>query len=611
MKRIIDLKLQTKFLLAFIAIIFFTVLMISLVSFNISKTTLKDYSSKYSEYLMEQLSINLESTTKDMEDYIFVQFNNSALNKYLKVKESNEINGYFKKRSVDSFFYNLMNSKPYIKSVYIIDKYGYKYFKSKNEDNGEAEKNSNALDIDKVKKLWGQTNWRYGDNGTVYMERAIFDSEDTKYLGIIVVGIKSEYLKNLYQNIDKVVGGRIVILDKQNNIMVTGDDVTINIIKYIAAYSLYDKFKNGLLSFIYEGDEYISTIQLSPNKKWKVQSIITVKELNKSSNTLKFWIFVTCLAAFLCAMIMALLISKNITEGIRLLIKNIKKFAEGNFDTKINPKSHDEIGILTLEFNAMAEKIDNLINSVYNEKLLKKNAQYKALQFEYNALQAQINPHFLYNTLETINSMAKIRGQEEISEMIYLLGNIFRETISRKSNIVLLRDELQYIKYYLEIQKRTYRDKFEVEYDIDDELMDAHVPKFILQPVVENAIIHGIQEKVGIGIILINGYKSGQNIIIEVIDNGVGIGQQELSNLLRHSEVDKAENTDSSHTKIGVKSVDKRIKILFGETYGLRILSSLGTGTKVEIVMPMVNAGEIEIFKREEENYIETQSYSN
>lgn len=586
LEKFLNLRIRSKFLISYLLIILFTVLMISIVNFKISESTLKASTSRYSEYLMEQLGMNLESRTRDIEDFIFLQFNNSGLNKHMRARGSDDnIEGYQKRRSMDIFLYNLINSKQYIKYAAIIDIYNDRYYKKKDNIDLDFKELFKTLDTEEVKALWGKTLWKQKD-GLILMQRALYDSDNTEYLGIIAVGIDSSYFSRLYRNIDKVEGGRIVILDSKNNFIISEDSLSTGITNFLLESGLV-KETSMYSNFMYKGKEYIMTVWPSENGMWKILNIITLKELTKNSTILKFWILITCIVAFLIALLIAVLVSRNITENIRLLVKSVKEASEGNFKTKIQPKSYDEIGLLAEEFNNMNEKINRLINTVYHEQILKKNAEYKALQFEYNALQAQINPHFLYNTLDTISSIAKLKGVEEVSEMVCLLGNLFRDSIKKDSSIVCLSDEIQYIRNYLKLQKITYGEKIEVEYDIDDSITHAKIPKFILQPIVENAIVHGVEKKPGKGFIIINCFKNRyDNITIEVIDNGLGIEKDNLKKILDNS--DGVDCSEERHTKVGLKSVDKRIKILYGNSYGINISSELNRGTCVRVNLPFV-----------------------
>jgi two-component system sensor histidine kinase YesM len=237
----------------------------------------------------------------------------------------------------------------------------------------------------------------------------------------------------------------------------------------------------------------------------------------------------------------------------------------------------------------MAEKIGELINTIYKEKLLKQKAEYRTLQFEYKALQAQINPHFLYNTLESIHSLAKLRGDDQISEMIYLLGKLLRESISKKGDIIDLQEEVEFIRNYLSIHKIIYGPKIEVNYHFDDSLMSFKVPKFILQPLVENSIKHGIEEKPGKGIVTIGCWEKDDDLYLEVSDNGVGIDEETKKHLLNPLEDSKQKQKQKDkHTNVGIISVHKRIQILYGEEYGLSIMSEINQGTSIRIRLPII-----------------------
>jgi len=284
---------------------------------------------------------------------------------------------------------------------------------------------------------------------------------------------------------------------------------------------------------------------------------------------------------------MAAFISKNITESIRLLLKSMSSFSLGFQHHAIMPRSRDEVGMLTARFNSMAEKINDLFHSVYREKMLKQKAEYRTLQFEYKALQAQMNPHFLYNTLESIYSLAKIKGEEEIGEMVYLLGKLLRESIGRKGDTVPLEEELGFIRDYLSIHQIMYGDRIRLVYELDDRLTDCRVPKFLLQPLVENAIVHGIEEKPGQAVIRVACREEDGDLLLEVADNGVGMDAETVDRLLRPERY-RSGDRKNKHTNVGIISVRKRIGILYGDRYGLSIASVPGEGTTVRVRLPAV-----------------------
>jgi two-component system sensor histidine kinase YesM len=231
----------------------------------------------------------------------------------------------------------------------------------------------------------------------------------------------------------------------------------------------------------------------------------------------------------------------------------------------------------------MAREIGELVNKVASEKNQKTEAELRALNFEYNALQSNINPHFISNTLELINSAAKLHNVPQIGEVACLLGDLMQERIRRKENLLSLEEELGHCRTYLRIQELLRESSLDVVYKVPAELLGCKVPNLILQPIVENAVLHGIEPKIGSSNITISARQVGQALELVVSDDGIGIQPERLPELLAPRVSDRTR-------KIGLESVDKRIKILFGPSFGLSIQSSPGVGTQVRLLMPWVKA---------------------
>lgn len=360
-----------------------------------------------------------------------------------------------------------------------------------------------------------------------------------------------------------------IIMDKYNPINEEGKDIFYNDEKYI--YTTWRAKGNGM----------------------QVMNLISEKIiLNGVFQLLNPIIWSAAFGVLLSAAI-AVLISGQISSNLKLLLKNIRRVSKGDFSKKIVPTSYDEIGMLAIEFNEMSAQIQQLLDTVTNEKILKKNSELKALQFEYDSLQAKINPHFLYNTLESINSLAKLKGEPEIADSIYLLGNYLREAISSKKKYVLLEEEIQNIRNYVQIQQLSYGDKAETFFYADESLMETIVPKLILQPLVENAIVHGIEPKIGNGIIKITARCEGKDMLIEVWDDGVGFTEEQLKNSMENEGV-SAKKSSYEHTKVGLMAVHKRVRILYGEDYGITIKSAPDDGTCITIKLPIKFEDEVE-----------------
>jgi Putative regulator of cell autolysis len=225
------------------------------------------------------------------------------------------------------------------------------------------------------------------------------------------------------------------------------------------------------------------------------------------------------------------------------------------------------------------------LDKKYSETILKKQA-------EINYLQSQINPHFLYNTLESIRGQAMMEGVDQIAEMTQALGNFFRYSISRKGNMVTLEEEIKIVDNYIIIQQYRFNNKFNVTKMIDDndKVMEYCLPKLTIQPIVENAIYHGLETKIGKGNITIRVTVTAERMIINIVDDGIGIPQDKLDllNISLGGEESSEEKVNSKNTGIALMNVNRRIKLNFGEKFGIRISSTLGFGTDVEIVLPLI-----------------------
>ena len=259
----------------------------------------------------------------------------------------------------------------------------------------------------------------------------------------------------------------------------------------------------------------------------------------------------------------------------------MKMVEKGDFSHKVTLNCGGEIESLSGNFNAMLDKIQHLIMEVYETRL-------KKLDSEFKALQAQVNPHFLYNTLESINCLAQIKEEGEISEMVQGLARMFRYSTKQEDGIVTLADELNHVRNYILLQAIRYEDKFSIEYAVPSDLLKTRVIKFMLQPLVENALYHGIEKITRKGLIRIEACQSEQSLEVSIHDNGCGIDPERLSAIVSQlaSGSEHLSESDKGNGSIGIINIHLRIRLYFGDAYGIRIHSIKGSGTTVTVVLP-------------------------
>lgn len=257
------------------------------------------------------------------------------------------------------------------------------------------------------------------------------------------------------------------------------------------------------------------------------------------------------------------------------------KVAVGDFDLDENISGEDEINELYGDLQIMVKSMQELMNEAYEAKIQTETFRLNQVEAEFKTLASQINPHFLYNTLETIRMKAYVNNDKETADLVKKLGKFMRRCLEVKNSMVSLESELEFTKSYLELQSARFGDR--VSYSIENEIDGSYpVLPLIIQPIVENAFVHGIEGIKGSGRIDISIKYSGENVIIEVDDNGQGIPDDKMSELRWKLE----ENDTSSGKSIGLTNVNKRIKMFHGDSYGLSFSSKPGKGTKVRITLP-------------------------
>lgn len=335
--------------------------------------------------------------------------------------------------------------------------------------------------------------------------------------------------------------------------------------KYILNYNDFKKIKDS------DSDKYKILSNMSESTGWTIW-FYKPDKLIITSTTPIVQIAIITIFLCLCAAVMSISATSNIlTKRIIYLQDNMRRVENGNFSIDVKDDSLDEVGYLINGFGRMVKKLNELINEVYESRLKEK-------EYEMKALQAQINPHFLYNTLSLINWKAIENGADDISSITLALSTFYRTSLNKGKNIMCIRDEIDNMKSYLSIQLVMHDYEFDAEIDVDENIMEYKTLNLILQPLIENAIDHGIDINENVrGKIIITGKDCGTEIELSVADNGVGMEPEQMEKIL---------TKDSKG--YGVRNVNERIKLYYGKEYSLKIESKIGQGTKVIVRFPKI-----------------------
>ena len=424
---------------------------------------------------------------------------------------------------------------------------------------------------DEARGRWVLVNDETGD--TLQIIKLIKDLQTYTPMGYVRIGLKRDYINKMTGNISFGSDGIITILDEQDKI-ISGeiDDI-------LCDYMEQETSPKG--NFLYgEGkDKYTAVYVHSNITGWDTVGLIPMEYLSRDLAGIRGVSIVLILLAICIGIMVSMSIARGLVSPIKDTADALEHFAKGDFDVRLSEDRTDEIGKMNVVFNKAIRDIRELMQKVTQAEILEKEMEFKTLQ-------SQMNPHFLYNTLDAINWMAFKQKQTEICNLISAISNLMRISISNKQSFIPLEQELGYVKDYLYIQNIRYKDRLETVYDIDAALLGQVIPKLIIQPIVENAIVHGIEKSYDKNTLYISAIRMGGNIDIIVKDTGVGMPEEKVKELLKEPETVKSNSV--SHTNLGMYAVHKRLKFLYGEDYGLSVQSEMGEGTTVVIHIPYV-----------------------
>jgi len=416
------------------------------------------------------------------------------------------------------------------------------------------------------------------DNGQyIYLVRSIYDINSFDKIGIMSFRIDNNYLQEILSHTYREPAESTYLYTYEGDrIVYAGRNYNNQIIESKKLY-LNEK---GTYTHTINGNNYYVIVETIDDVNLKIISVITTDMLISDTRKVFDLIIILCIISMPIYIIIANMIYSEIISPFNLLVSKMKDIEKGELNTSIDIIRKNEIGYLYNSFNSMAKRLKYLVECVYEEEIARKNA-------EIAALQSQINPHFLYNTLETINWKAQLSGEQDIAEMVQALSKLMDANMNRNGEkFSTIEQEIQYMDSYLFLIQKRFGKKIEYDKIIDQNILKEKLPKLIIQPIVENAIKHGI-EPVGRGKILIGISEKDEKLIIEVEDNGAGIEVPKLKSINVELSDNKyiAEEQDNSKS-IGLKNVYRRLLLIYGKEAEISILSTYTKGTKVTLKVP-------------------------
>lgn len=603
-----DMSMERKLLLVFLIIITLPLSFISIISYSSYSESIKDNTIAYSEKLIDQMMDGIDDYIEDMKRissmpaYVNdIKQNLIRSNRYYEQKQMMEgeakseqlAPGDFDlllsiQRGIEGNISFINNIKRGANSVYIFDGYGNGYYSTK--DGGVR------LDLEQSYKYWSEQAKDSSGEALLFGTQAYTSNlQSTRYaftvvrkivdsqwnpVGLIAVEANISNMENQVNELDKVTRGKSLIVDENGKVVYDSGQKLLT--KDISNTNLYRMAKGGSGSFYdtVSGNERLNIYSSSSKTNWKVIISIPVDELTRDVKVTRNATFAATLIIIVLALIISIILSFALTKPLTQMIQLMKKVQNGDLDVQFRVTRRDEIGLLGHQFNRMLARIRQLIQDIYRIEEQKKEA-------ELQALQSQINPHFIYNTLESIRMTAELNDDIEAADMISILGKLLRYSTGELTGRTTMKQELMYVRNYVELLGYRYPGRFQLEIDVPGELDNYAIIKLVFQPIIENAAYHGLDDSKPQMHLSIKYETTEDKLLFHISDDGCGMDQATLDKLndsLKHELPPKK----SINGGIGMKNVHQRVQLQYGAAYGIEVFSEPGVGTDVILSLPLL-----------------------
>ncbi|WP_342479312.1 sensor histidine kinase [Paenibacillus sp. FSL H7-0350] len=413
-----------------------------------------------------------------------------------------------------------------------------------------------------------------GEDSVFAVSKTVIHKDTGKTIGRIFLYVKETTIASIYEE-EENKGGEFYIVDSAGRIISSQNKAKLyRDFKEVVSISIPEKGEDTTFTQGSGSEEMLIFTHRFEPLKWTIISAIPMKNISSGRKEINQLILGVGAACLLLALIVSFLLSRSITRHIFQLAKTMRQIRSGQMQVRSPYQSKDEIGYLSEGFNNLMDRIEVLMAENVEKQRTK-------AEIEFKLLQSQVKPHFLYNTVETIISLIKLGLGKQAIQAAQYMANFYKISLSKGDDIIPIGDEMRLTESYLEIQQLRYVEYMEYTMEIDNEILSYSIPKLTLQPIVENAIYHGLKLKQEKGIIRISGKRSGDHLEIEIYDNGAGMHKEQIKAIMDGTSVPDEING------FGLRSVSNRIRMLYGERYGLQVESDYGVSTKIIIVLPL------------------------
>jgi len=580
-------SISGKYLRAFILIIILPTLLISFILNRVYISTLLENSSDVIQHAMEQIAIGVENEIRRISlSASTISNDDEIMDLVTKWNRSDDLNTKFDiSNEIDrKLNYIFSNSSDVESVIFFFDNPGAYYFKNyplteeeeiKNMDWYKATiQNRGKVLIPGSLKSFTVNSWNQYVFSTSISPDISYIRNDVE---VVFFSFRTNIFSSFYSNFKLASEGQLFIVDENYKIMVSKNEELIGKDIYHLGFTEEDfqTDSNSFVDNVNQGKVFVSVRDIE-KIGWKIISMIDYKELTQDVDRISAYAAVVIIVILLFFLGFSVYFFRDLILPIKNMINKMKNVEKGDFNTTIDIERNDELSDLGRSFNRMVQEIKKLIVEID----IKERERSKE---EIEVLQSQINPHFLSNTLNSIRLMAMIAKVESIKNMTDAFIKLLSASFAKSGKLISIEEEIDNLNNYIYIMKIRYGDKFNCNINIDNDIKKMYVLRLILQPIVENSILHGISDMEDRGEIAVTGYKEDGDIIFKVKDNGVGMTKDQIDRLLKEDK-----RNAKGFSSIGIMNVDRRIKLNHGMHYGLKIESIFGEYTLVKMVLPCI-----------------------
>ncbi|KGA97823.1 hypothetical protein AJ85_11905 [Alkalihalobacillus alcalophilus ATCC 27647 = CGMCC 1.3604] len=587
------LSLRVRMVLYFAFVIILAISLASIFIYIQAANQIKQQAENHLEQIVENISFQTERYIRDLELATLTILMDRKVRSFLDLKEDQPFERYMLYRDILSEMNKIEMQNSDIKLLYIIGE-NHQYILSDG-----SSLMANQRPVEEVYQHLLETTADSGGvsliaNQSLNMNEYVLSITRrirgaTSFIpkGVLGIEVDASALEQLWNlsrpnnDIDFVIVGGDERIVYHQNPQLLGQRIDEELVKKM------ELEQSGSFHGQWDLEEMLFYHNKSMNTGWTLLAMTPVKSVLEPVSGIQR----SAILASIIALVLALGISQGFARSIVVPLNTVqqgmKKVETGEWRKIKELKGSDEMSSMVNSYNMMVERLSQLVEELYASELKNQEIKLEKQKTELQALQSQINPHFLHNTLETMNAYAVLNESEEISEMAEALSNMFRYSI-RNFEVVTIKDELDHINNFLIVQQHRFQEEIDIEYDIAESLLREDIVKLTLQPLVENSIHHGLRKRFYQGKILIRARCTDELLYIDVIDNGSGISEERLDEI-RQKLSSESVHELNQHMGIGVNNVHRRIQLIFGQEYGLEITSEVEQGTTVTMTIPRKN----------------------